>query len=101
MVAKDVTETFNEFVANVQITQGNIQGTTCLPLPPTHALLDSTEKPEELMRRSMSIDLDDNEPTEMDAPKITHKDRVPRTQRRLCCRTSLTCSRKSGTTMTR
>ena len=77
MVAKDVTETFNEFVANVQITQGNIQGTTCLPLPPTHSLLDSNENPEELMRRSMSINPDDNEDLEAtDAPKITHKDRV-------------------------
>ena len=76
MVAKDVTETFSEFVANVQITQGNILGTTTLPLPPQHALLDSKENPEEILRRSMSINPDDNEGLEGEAPKISHKDRV-------------------------
>ncbi|GMH57655.1 hypothetical protein TL16_g02438 [Triparma laevis f. inornata] len=76
MVAKDVTETFSEFVANVQITQGNILGTTTLPLPPQHALLDSKENPEEILRRSMSINPDDNSDLTGESPKISHKDRV-------------------------
>lgn len=76
MVAKDVTQTFNEFIANVQITQGNVAGTTTLPLPPTHQLLDSKENPEDIIKRSMSINPDDIAELEGDAPKITHKDKV-------------------------
>ena len=76
MVAKDVTETFSEFVANVQITQGNILGTTTLPLPPQPPLLDSKENPEEIPRRSMSINPDDNSDLTGESPKISHKDRV-------------------------
>ena len=33
VVAKEVREHFETFVANVQITQGHVEGMTCLPLP--------------------------------------------------------------------
>ena len=33
VVAKDVRDHFDTFVSNVQITQGHMEGTTCLPLP--------------------------------------------------------------------
>jgi dynein heavy chain len=33
VVAKDVRDHFDTFVSNVQITQGHVEGTTCLPLP--------------------------------------------------------------------
>jgi dynein heavy chain len=32
-IAKEVRDRFDVFVANVQITQGHVQGVTCLPLP--------------------------------------------------------------------
>ena len=34
-ITKDVRDNFDTFVSNVQITQGNIHGVTCLPLPST------------------------------------------------------------------
>eukprot|EP01038_Epipyxis_sp_PR26KG_P005405 gene5405-7492_t len=34
-VAKDVRDSFETFVSNVQITQGHVKGYTCLPLPNT------------------------------------------------------------------
>lgn len=37
LVAKEVRDGFEHFVANVQITQGHVQGLTCLPLPNTTA----------------------------------------------------------------
>lgn len=36
-IAKDVRDNFDTFVANIQITQGNIKGVTCLPLPGSDA----------------------------------------------------------------
>jgi len=39
-VAKEVKDYFESFVANVQITQGHVQGKTCLPLPNAGAAKD-------------------------------------------------------------
>ena len=42
-IAKDVRDNFDTYVANVQITQGNRDGITCLPLPSTGASKSDTE----------------------------------------------------------
>ena len=40
MVLKEVVESVNGFMANVQITQGQVEGMTCLPLPPDSDLME-------------------------------------------------------------
>ena len=75
MVAKEVTESFNGFVNNIQITKGNIKGSTRLPLPPMNALLNSREKPEDVIR-SQAGSVSSSSSALVEGAKITYKDRV-------------------------
>ncbi|KAJ1439145.1 dynein heavy chain and region D6 of dynein motor-domain-containing protein [Ochromonadaceae sp. CCMP2298] len=48
VVAKDVRDNFDSFVSNVQIMQGHVDGTTCLPLPNSgNAVTEVLDKEEE------------------------------------------------------
>ena len=44
-IAKEVRDNFDTFVANVQITQGHVQGITCLPIPGSEASKIDSDMP--------------------------------------------------------